>query len=193
MADRLCKGCGKTYGTFRSYNAHHSRLEAKPGCRGRHNEQSATATVNSRSYRVVIRDSSFHPEADLDHSRAESDLESETAAGSGPRLQAGQRRPGGRSAPPPARVDSDGAGHDGGWPGRPGTALPPPPPRPDRREALADFDSEDDPGGSQGPATSGPPRAASGSHGPQAADGPVDGGAGGIIPANTAVCIILHH
>ena len=170
MADRLCKGCGKTYGTFRSYNAHHSRSDAKPGCRGRHNEQSATATVDSRSYRVVVRDSSFHPEADSDHCRAESDLESESAAGSGPQQQApaGPRRAGGWSAPPPARVDSDGAGHDGGGPGRPWTARPAQPPRPARREALADFDSpEDDPGCSQGPATSVPP------------DVPGDGGTGG--------------
>ena len=122
MADRLCKGCGKTYGTFRSYNAHHSRTDAKPGCRGRHNEQSATATVNSRSYRVVVRDSSFHPEADSDHSRAESDLESAAGSLAGPPLQAGPgpRLAGGRSAPRPALADADGAGHDGGWPGGPG-------------------------------------------------------------------------
>ena len=179
MADRLCKGCGKTYGTFRSYNAHHSRTDAKPGCRGRHNEQSATATVNSRSYRVVVRDSSFHPEADSDHSRAESDLESAAGSLAGPPLQAGPgpRLAGGRSAPRPALADADGAGHDGGWPGRPGTARPPQ--LRARREALADLpDSEEDLGFSEGPATSGPPRPASGSHGP--ADGPGDGGAGGM-------------
>ena len=91
-SDRMCKGCGKTYGTFRSYNAHHSRPDAKPGCRGRHNEQSATATVHSRGYRVAVRGSRFQPEPDLD---SESELESGAA---GPQLQAG---PGGRSRSPP--------------------------------------------------------------------------------------------
>jgi hypothetical protein len=53
--DRMCKGCGKTFGTYRSYNAHHSRRDAPLACRGRHNEQSVTATVNSRNYRVLVQ------------------------------------------------------------------------------------------------------------------------------------------
>ncbi len=116
--DRMCKGCGKTFGTYRSYNAHHSRRDAPLACCGRHNEQSVTATVNSRNYRVHVQGGG--------------------RGGPGPRDGGpGDDRDRASQQPWPARAGGGGGPGDGG-PGGPGDGGAPAP--------DADWDDDGNPG-----------------------------------------------
>ena len=51
---RICVGCGRSF-SFRGYNAHHSRPDAPPQCKGRNHERIANVSVNARNYRVSLQ------------------------------------------------------------------------------------------------------------------------------------------
>jgi hypothetical protein len=51
---RICVGCGRSF-SFRGYNAHHSRPDAPPQCKGRNHERIAKVSVNARNYRVSLQ------------------------------------------------------------------------------------------------------------------------------------------